>query len=116
MSIESQNDNPGAGAYENPEALSPRGHYGVSKHRDTGMTKFNPRRSQRFFQFRNQKDNSENLNPGPGRYDEINRMSDSGKYPLSQSFGGGKRFFDHERRVVKFEFSANKNLSKRCIS
>ena len=52
MSIESQNDNPGAGRYENPEALSPRGHYGVSKHRDTGMTKFNPRRSQRFFQFR----------------------------------------------------------------
>ena len=52
------------------------------------------------------------MNPGPGRYNEINKMSDSGKYPLSQSFGGGKRFFDNERRVVKFESTAKRNLSK----
>lgn len=38
-------------------------------------------------------------------------MSDSGRYPLSKSMGDGKRFFDHERRVVKFEFNARKNLS-----
>ena len=80
------------------------------------MTRFNPRRSQRFFQFSNIFFHEENINPGPGRYDEINRMSDSGKYPLSQSFGGGKRFFDQERRVVKFEFSAKKNLSMFEIS
>lgn len=51
MSIEPQNENPGAGTYENPEALSPRGQYSTSKHRGTSYTKFNPRRSQRFFQF-----------------------------------------------------------------
>ena len=51
MTIEAQNDNPGSGAYENPEALSPRGRYSVSKHKGTGATLFNPRRSQRFFQF-----------------------------------------------------------------
>jgi hypothetical protein len=39
-------------------------------------------------------------------------MSDSGNYPLSQSFGGGKRFFDKERRVVRFEEKAKKNYSK----
>ena len=42
------------------------------------------------------------MNPGPGRYDEINKMNDGGNYPLSQSFGGGKRKFDQQRRVVKF--------------
>ena len=51
MSIEPQNDNPGAGRYENPEALSPRGNYFVTKHKSTGITKFNPRSSQRFFDF-----------------------------------------------------------------
>ena len=51
MSIESQNDNPGSGAYENPEALSPRSRYPVGKHRNTSITKFNPRRSTRFFDF-----------------------------------------------------------------
>ena len=56
------------------------------------------------------------MNPGPGRYEEVNAMSDAGKYPLSQSMGGGKRFFDHERRVVKFEFNAKKNLSRVCVS
>jgi hypothetical protein len=69
MSIEAQNDNPGAGRYENPEALSPRGNYFVTKHKSTGMTKFNPRSSQRFFQFSTSSINEENLNPGPGRYD-----------------------------------------------
>jgi hypothetical protein len=49
MSIDSQNDNPGAGKYENPEALSPRGRYSVSKHKGTGATLFNPKRSVRFF-------------------------------------------------------------------
>ena len=49
MSIESQNDNPGAGRYENPEALSPRGNYFVSKHKKTSYTKFNPPSSIRFF-------------------------------------------------------------------
>lgn len=49
MSIDSQNENPGAGSYENPEALSPRGKYGVSKHKGTGATLFNPKSSVRFF-------------------------------------------------------------------
>lgn len=49
MSIDSQNENPGAGSYEDPEALSPRGKYGVSKHRGTGATLFNPKSSVRFF-------------------------------------------------------------------
>lgn len=52
MSIEPQNINPGAGRYENPEALSPRGRYSVSKHKGTGASLFNPKRSVRFFQFR----------------------------------------------------------------
>lgn len=52
MSIEPQNANPGAGRYENPEALSPRGRYSVSKHKGTGAALFNPKRSVRFFQFR----------------------------------------------------------------
>jgi len=51
MSIESQNHNPGAGRYENPEALSARGRYSVSKHKGTGATLFNPKSSDRFFQF-----------------------------------------------------------------
>lgn len=52
MSIEPQNANPGAGRYEDPEALSPRGRYSVSKHKGTGASLFNPKRSVRFFQFR----------------------------------------------------------------
>lgn len=52
MSIEPQNNNPGSGAYENPEMLSPTGHYFHSKHKDTGQTRFNPSRSRRFFEFR----------------------------------------------------------------
>ena len=51
MSIESQNDNPGSGTYENPERLSAKGKYTVSKHKGTGATLFNPRSSVRFFQF-----------------------------------------------------------------
>lgn len=52
MSIESQNANPGSGQYEDPEALSPRGRYSISKHKGTGAALFNPKRSIRFFQFR----------------------------------------------------------------
>jgi hypothetical protein len=51
MSIEPQNVYPGAGRYENPEALSPRGRYSVSKHKGTGATLFNPKSSTRFFEF-----------------------------------------------------------------
>jgi hypothetical protein len=51
MSIEAQNENPGAGRYENPEAFSPTGNYTVSKHKGTGATTFNPKRSIRFFEF-----------------------------------------------------------------
>ena len=50
MTIENQNDNPGSGTYENPEALSPKGKYYMSKHKGTGATLFNPKRSIRFFQ------------------------------------------------------------------
>lgn len=49
MTIENQNNNPGAGTYEDPEALSPRGKYTVSKHKGTGATLINPKRSVRFF-------------------------------------------------------------------
>jgi hypothetical protein len=52
MSIEPQNENPGAGRYENPEAFSPKGSYFVTKHRNTSITKFNPRSSQRFLKDR----------------------------------------------------------------
>lgn len=50
-SIEVQNNNPGAGRYENPEAMSPSGRYSVSKHKGTGASLFNPKRSTRFFEF-----------------------------------------------------------------
>lgn len=102
MSIESQNNFPGAGRYQNPQALSPRGKYSVSKHKGTGATLFNPRRSIRFFQF-------SNLNPGPGQYEQITKMSDRGHYILSRTSGYGKRYFDKESRVVKFENEAKKN-------
>lgn len=46
--IESQNENPGPGAYENPEALNSSGSYIVSKHAGSGTTKFNPKHSKRF--------------------------------------------------------------------
>lgn len=49
MSIGPQNNNPAPGRYENPEALSPIGQYHISKHKGTGSTSFNPRRSARFF-------------------------------------------------------------------
>lgn len=51
MSFEPQNNNPGSGRYENPESLSPTGRYSVSKHKGTGATLFNPKRSTRFFEF-----------------------------------------------------------------
>lgn len=51
MSIDPQNNNPGSGRYENPESLSPTGRYSVSKHKGTGATLFNPKRSTRFFEF-----------------------------------------------------------------
>ena len=65
MSIEPQNLNPGAGRYENPEALSPRGSYSVSKHKGTGATLFNPKRSERFFQFRNSRPTQKMPTLGP---------------------------------------------------
>ncbi len=51
MSIDPQNNNPGAGKYENPEAMTPRGNYSVGKHKGTGATMFNPKSSTRFFEF-----------------------------------------------------------------
>ena len=65
MSIESQNENPGAGRYENPEALTPRGKYSVSKHKGTGATLFNPKSSTRFFEFSNCISNSREVNSWP---------------------------------------------------
>lgn len=49
MSIEPQNNNPGAGRYQNPEALSGIGRYSLAKHKGTGAALFNPKRSIRFF-------------------------------------------------------------------
>jgi hypothetical protein len=69
MSIDVQNHNPGAGRYENPEILSPIGRYSVSKHRGTGATLFNPKRSSRFFEFSTNLFDIENTNPGPGKYE-----------------------------------------------
>jgi hypothetical protein len=94
MSIESQNINPGAGRYEDPEALSPRGRYSVSKHKGTGSVLFNPKRSSRFFEFSKYLSYKENVNPGPGKYEEINNLSDRGQYTLTKSYGFGKRIFD----------------------
>lgn len=68
FTLDSQNDNPGPGRYEDPEALSPKGKYAVSKHQGTGATLFNPKRSQRFFQFSKAKAYLENIVPGPGAY------------------------------------------------
>jgi hypothetical protein len=48
ITINSKDITPGPGKYENPEALSPKGVYLVTKHRGTGATKFNPPSSKRF--------------------------------------------------------------------
>ena len=109
MSIESQNKNPGAGSYENPEAMSARGKYSVSKHRGSGATLFNPKRSTRFFQFSTFWDMLENTIPGPGAYEQINNLSDRGHYTNSNMVGYGKRMFDKEHRVMEAEKKARKN-------
>jgi hypothetical protein len=65
---------------------------------------FNPKSSTRFFEFKN-------TVPGPGQYQEINMLSDKGHYPLSSSNGFGKRYFDKEMRVSKFEKEAKSNYT-----
>ena len=111
MSILPQNNNPGAGSYENPEALSPNGRYSLTKHKGTGSSTFNPKRSVRFFQFRNLSFYLENINPGPGNYESVNLMSEKGHYPVSSTWGFGKRAFDKERRETIFDFRARKDSS-----
>ena len=44
----------------------------------------------------------ENVNPGPGMYEEINTLSDRGHYSVAKSHGFGKRIFDKEQRVAMF--------------
>ena len=48
--------------------------------------------------------------PGPGTYENINTLSNSGKYINSRTIGSGKRYFDKERRVVEFDKKASKNF------
>ena len=36
----------------------------------------------------------ENTNPGPGNYESVNLMSEKGHYPVSSTWGFGKRVFD----------------------
>lgn len=83
----------------------------ISKHRGTGATLISPRRSVRFFEFSNWHHNVENRNPGPGRYNDVQPLSDRGHYPISSSAGYGKRFFDKERRISKIEDQAIKNFN-----
>ena len=98
MSIESQNRNPGAGRYENPEAFSSIGRYSVSKHRGSGATTFNPKRSDRFFEFSTDNFILENKNPGPGNYEQVSQLNDKGSYTLTRFQGHGKRILDKESR------------------
>ena len=49
--------------------------------------------------------------PGPGAYNEINTLSNSGKYISSRNTGYGKRFFDKEKRINEFDKKAYKNLN-----
>ena len=44
----------------------------------------------------------ENENPGPGRYKDVNNLSDRGHYTISKSTGYGKRIFSKERRIAEF--------------
>ena len=53
----------------------------------------------------------ENKVPGPGKYETIDKLSNSGKYIPSTSTGYGKRYFDKEKRVSDFEFKAKKNYN-----
>lgn len=49
--------------------------------------------------------------PGPGRYEEINNLSNEGKYLNTKSTGHGKRYFDKETRMIDFEHKAKKNYN-----
>ena len=98
MSIDAQNNNPGAGRYEDPEKMSSIGRYSVAKHRGSGATTFNPKSSDRFFQFSTFSVIQENVNPGPGNYNNINQLNDKGSYTITRFQGHGKRILDKESR------------------
>jgi hypothetical protein len=82
--------------------MSPSGRYHVAKHKGTGSSTFNPKSSVRFFGFSTFHFYIENDTPGPGKYEQLDKLSDSGQYKLSISNGFGKRIFDKEKRVVEF--------------
>ena len=104
--IDSQNNNPGPGKYEDPEALAPAGKYTVSKHAGTGATLFNPRRSVRFFEFSTCCCDVENQNPGPGAYQPPSAIMATSHSVSSRHEGTGQRAFSTGRKVSKFdEFS-----------
>jgi len=91
--IESQNDYPGPGTYENPEALNSSGHYVVSKHTGSGTTKFNPKHSKRFVEMSKFGDNAESSEPGPGAYHIPSTITSNSKYVSSKHEGTGQRAF-----------------------
>jgi len=51
----------------------------------------------------------ENLNPGPGKYEQNSPLSNQGKYSISRFQGNGQRILDKERRENMFDYRARKN-------
>jgi hypothetical protein len=96
-SIDPQNENPGPGAYENPEATSPRGTYYVTKFHNSQAKILD--HAKRFPDLRKMSGDSERKSPGPGSYINYeNDLSREGKYVLSKNRGQGTRPFDHQAR------------------
>lgn len=51
----------------------------------------------------------ENINPGPGNYEEVSQLSDKGRYTVSRFQGNGQRLFDKNQRETLFDYRARKN-------
>lgn len=109
MTLEPQNSNPGPGDYENPETLSPKGKYSVSKHQGVGSPLYSPKSQKRFADFSNPKFYSGNEVPGPGNYKVPEALNSNSKYVNSKHTGTGLRAFTLSKRVSKFdEISASR--------
>lgn len=97
--IEPQNNNPGPGNYENPE-IDVKSRYSSKYSINGGYTTTRAKR------FRSEGNIlslwKDNYVPGPGRYEDVSKLSKVGKYVLSNHIGGTKAAFDHSKRVSKF--------------
>ena len=45
----------------------------------------------------------ETISPGPGKYQDLNSMSKTGKYIISKHEGGTKAKFDSDKRETMFD-------------